>query len=59
MIENEAKATIKELSMNRFELFDGWITKTKLTQQMNLRRILLNRYQYKDGRGDEYYYEWK
>lgn len=115
VLENEAKSTIKELSMNRFELFtdklktndwewfdinypeqgndflgkdnrrglmtedmlnakkvereillgtfnrlfDGWTSKTKLTQQMKLRRINVERKQYNDGRRDEYFYEWK
>ncbi|MCK5455808.1 MAG: hypothetical protein KAI45_01700, partial [Melioribacteraceae bacterium] len=113
VIENDAKATIKELSMNRYELFvsklkakdwdwfdenypedkpeclgkdnreglmtedqlnsgkvlrevllktynminDGWVTVTKLTRQLNLYGVKINRKKITD-QPDEYYYKW-
>lgn len=113
VIENEAKSSIQELSMNRFELFaskikakdwswfdenypnngndffgkdnraglmtedqlrsgmvlrevllktyntinDGWVSPTKLTRQLNLYGVKINRKKISD-QPDEYYYKW-
>ena len=55
----QAKKVDRNILQHTFGNIFEWMSLTKLTQQMNLRKIKVKRYQYSDGRKDEYYYEWK